>query len=176
MSNLITKDDGSPFATIESAKSKRTRMGEKGLDTNVVKVDGGFALENKPYEKPKKRIPLGRRSILGIDPGIKDPAYAHRVVTDKGGRINMFRDAGWEVVEKKSHIGDPQVGGDNQPGKIVAKTVGEGEVGYLMRIKKEFYEEDQQTKAENIHETEAGLKAEENKSGRYGKTGIGDKR
>lgn len=178
MSELITKIDGTPYATIEAAKSKRTRMGAEGLDTNIVKVDGGFALEHKPYEKPKERIPLGKRSVLSIDPKFKDPNYSYRFVNDKDGRINMFRDAGWEVVDKRGgmQVGDPQAGVPKQVGSIVTKSVGGGQVSYLMRIKKEFYKEDQKAKAQKINEGEAGLKLEKNKKGRYGDIKIGDKR
>jgi hypothetical protein len=178
MSEIITKDDGSPFATRESAKSRRTRMGAEGLDTNIVTVDGGFVLEKKPYEKPKKRIPLGRRGVLTIDPKDKDPDYSYRIVNDKAGRINMFRDAGWEVVEKRGglQVGDPQAGVSSQLGAVVTKSVGNGETGYLMRIKKEFYKEDQKVKADKIKAAEEGLKLEQTKKGRYGEIKIGDKK
>jgi len=177
MSELITKVDGTPYATLEAAKSKRTRMGTEGLDTNIVKVDGGFALENKPYIKPKKRIPLGKRSVLTVDPKDKDPNYSYRFVNDKDGRVNMFRDAGWEVVEKRGgmQIGDPQAGVGDQVGSIVSKSVGGGQVSYLMRIKKDFYKEDQKAKSLKIDEGEAGLKLEKNKTGRYGDIKIGEK-
>ena len=176
MNEIITKDDGSPFATQEAAKSKRTRMGAEGLDTNIVTVDGGFVLEKKPYEKPKKRIPLGRRGVLTIDAKDKDPNYSYRIVNDKGGRIRMFRDAGWEIVEKRGgmQIGDPQAGVSSQVGAVVTKSVGNNETGILMRIKKEFYKEDQQVKADKINEAEEGLKLEQTKKGRYGKIKIGD--
>jgi hypothetical protein len=181
MSELILKEDGSPFATIESAKSKRTRMGKAGLDTNVVAVEGGYALEKTRYEKPRKRIPLGKRNILTVTEE-KDPSYNYRFVNDEPGRIKMFRDAGWEVVEKRGgmQIGDPQAGLSEQVGSIVTKSVGGGKVAYLMRIKKEFYEEDQELKAASIRELESGLKMEEtknpNKDGRYGKVEIQEKK
>ena len=177
MSELITKVDGTPYATLEAAKSKRTRMGAEGMDTNIVKVDGGFALENKPYIKPKKRIPLGKRNVLTVQAGDKDPNYSYRFVNDKDGRINMFRDAGWKVVEKRGgmQIGDPNAGTAGQVGSVVTKPVGGGMVAYLMRIPKEFYKEDQKAKANKINEGEAGLKLEETKKGRYGKIKIGDR-
>jgi hypothetical protein len=177
MSEIISKEDGSPFATREAAKSKRTRMGAEGLDTNIVTVDGGFVLEKKPYEKPKKRIPIGRRGVLTIDPKEKDPNYSYRIVNDKAGRIKMFRDAGWEVCEKRGglQVGDPQAGVSSQLGAVVTKSVGNNETGYLMRIKKEFYDDDQKAKANKIKDAEEGLKLEETKKGRYGEIKIGDK-
>ena len=175
MSELITKDDGSPFVTRESAKSKRTRMGKDGLDTNIIAVDGGFALEKTRYEKPRKRIPLGKRNVLTYPKEDQDPNFSYRVVNDEPGRIKMFRDAGWEVVEKQTGaIGDPQVGVSEQVGSIVTKAVGGGKVGYLMRIKKKFYDEDQETKANNIRELEDGLKMK--KQGQYGKVDIEEKK
>ena len=176
MSELITKVDGTPYATLEAAKSKRTRMGVEGLDTNIVKVDGGFALERKPYEKPKKRIPLGKRNILTVTKDEKDPDYEYRFVNDKDGRVNMFRDAGWEVVDRAGlQVGDPNAGVGNQVGSVVSKSVGKGNVAYLMKIKKELYEEDQEAKAQKIAEGEAGLKMEEDKKGRYGSVKIKQK-
>jgi hypothetical protein len=175
--NLIFKDDGTPFATQEAAKAKRTHMGKEGLDTNIVTVDGGFALENKPYDKPKVRIPVGTRSVLSVRKEDKDPAYVYRFVNDDGDRIRSFRDAGWEAVEKRSgmQIGDPDVSAGNQLGSLVTKTVGKEKTGYLMRIKKEFYKEDQEVKAEKIRQSESDLKMEEKKQGRYGSVSIGER-
>jgi len=82
----------------------------------------------------------------------------------------MFRDAGWEGVEKRGgmDIGDPQAGVGHQVGSVVSKSVGGGQVSYLMRLKKGLYEEDQAAKYKKIDEGEAGLKLEETKKGRYG--------
>jgi hypothetical protein len=178
MSELIMKDNGEPFATHVAAKSKRTRMGEAGLETNIVKVDGGFALEKKKYERPKKRIPLGQRNVLTVPKEEKDPGYEHRWVNDKDGRINMFRDAGWELVGKPDgmQVGDPNVGSSARTGALVTKSVGGEIVAYLMRIKKEFYKEDQEAKAQKIREGEADLKMEEKKQGRYGDIKINEER
>jgi hypothetical protein len=181
MSDLIYKDDGSPFATFNSAKAKRTRMGLEGLDTNIVEVDGGWALEKKPYKAPKKRIPLGQRNPLGMQAIKKDPNYVYRVVNDEPGRINMFRDAGWEVVQSESEIrmGDPNVGGDTGAvGTPVTKVVGrrDGKLAYLMRIPKEFYQEDQEAKSSKIRERESDLKMEKDKTGRYGDIKISNER
>ena len=178
MNEIITKDDGSPFATIESAKARRTRMGAEGLDTNITKVDGGYVLERKPYEPPKKRVPLGTRNILTIDEAEKDPAYQYRLVSDKGDRIRRFRDAGWEVVSRREgmKVGDDQVGVGSSVGSLVTKSVGGNTTGYLMRIKKEFYQEDQEAKAARIRQGESDLKLEKEKKGRYGDIKIGDKR
>jgi len=176
-SDLILKGDGTPYATFEAAKAQRTRMGRSGLDTNVVQVDGGWALLKQEYEKPKQRIPIGRRNILSIEKGKLDPNYEYRVVNDEPGRIKMFRDAGWEVVERREglHMGDSDVGTESQLGSLMTKVVGKDKIGYLMRIKKEFYKEDQEAKAAAIRQTESGLKSQHEKEGRYGAVKIGNR-
>jgi len=177
MSELIWKDDGTPFATEMSAKAAKTRMGRQGLDVNIVSVDGGSSKKNKEYKKPKKRIPIGTRNVLTIPKGDKDPRYSYRIVNDEPDRIRMFRDAGWEVVERRGglQVGDVDVGDSSQLGSLVTKTVGKNKIGYLMRIKKEFYDEDQEAKAEKIRQGESALKQETQKKGRYGKIKIGDR-
>lgn len=178
MSELITKDDGTPFATVEAAKSKRTRMGKEGMDTNVVKVDGGYVLEKMPYEKPKKRIPIGQRNVLTFRKEDLDSNKVYRVVNDEPGRIRMFRDAGWNVTVRRDglEIGDPDVGAGSQLGSLVTKTVGKEQIGYLMEIPKEYYEEDQEAKAKNIRQHESALKMEKKEpdtKGQYGSVKIG---
>ena len=172
---IILKDDGTPFATMEAAKAKRTRMGKEGLDTNIVQVDGGFALQRREYRKPKKRIPIGTRNVLTFQKKDLDPNYVYRVVNDQGDRIRMFRDAGWEVVEKRGgmEIGDPDVGASSQLGSLVMKSVGQDQIGYLMKIKKEYYDEDQEAKADKVRQMESDLRLEEKKPGRYGGVKIG---
>ena len=178
MSEIIKKDDGSPFSTYQSAKAKRTRMGLQGLDTNIIEVDGGWALEKRPYRKPKKRIPLGQRNVLTVTKEDKDPNFEYRWVNDRDDRINMFRDAGWEVDTRREGLqtGDPNVGKDTgRAGTPVTKSVGGGKVAYLMKIPKEYYEEDQQAKAAKIDEMESDLKLEKDKKGRYGKIELSQK-
>ena len=91
MSDLIFKDDGTPFATYNSAKAKRTRMGVEGLDTNIVEVDNGFALQKKPYNPPRKRIPLGQRNVLTVP---EDELEKRRAA--------FLRAGGYEVPESQT--------------------------------------------------------------------------
>lgn len=174
MSNIIYKDDGTPFLTVETAKAKRTRMGKDGLDYNVVEVAGGYVLEGKPYDKPSDRIPVGSRDVLSVRKDDKDPNYIYRFVNDDPGRIRMFRDAGWEIVERRESIkiGDPDVGSEHQLGSVTQKTVGRAKVAYLMRQRKKFYTDDQEAKAEKIRQGESEIVAQTNQEGRYGKVGI----
>jgi len=170
--DFILRDDETPFATPEAAKSKRTKMGNDGLSFKVVSVEGGFALQRK--SRSTKRIPIHSRNRLTVDPKDKDQNFEYRIVNDEPGRIQMFLDAGYEIVKNNVPIGDPQVGEGEQVGKIASKHVGSGRKGYLMRIPKEFYEEDQQLKADKIKDQESHIKRGPNKNeGQYGEVKIG---
>ena len=137
---IIFKEDGTPFKSEVAAKSARTKMGEEGQDTNVIQVDGGFALERKSEERRGKRVPIGTRQRLAIDKRKLDPAYEYRVVNNDDGRIEMFEEGGWEIDRSKVKVGDQHIGEGTQMGSATTKPVGQGKVGILMRIKKELSE------------------------------------
>ena len=173
MSDRIMKESGEPFASIEAAKSKRTRMGEEGQDTNIIEVEGGYALEKKGPIRPK-RIPVGRRNRLTMDKKDKDPNYVYRIVNDDPGRVDMFKDAWWEVVTDKVQIGEDRIEDASQMGSVATKTVGRDQTGVVMRIKRELYEKDQRAKSEKIEESMKEIQREPNKPGQYGKIKITD--
>lgn len=181
---LRMKGDGTPYATLEAAKSARTRLGAEGIDWNVVNVDGGFALEYREYKQPKKRIPIGTRNVLGIDKSKLDTKnYSYRIVNDTGDRLTRYRDAGWEphtTSDEDMIVGDPDVGNSRRLGSLVTKVVDKrGTQAYLMKIRKEYYEEDQEAKAEKIRQTENDLRFEKtqnpDRKGRYGEVKFGRK-
>jgi hypothetical protein len=172
MSKLILKNDGTPFATETAALSQRTKMGEEGQNTNVIQIEGGFALERKPEERRGKRVPIGTRQRLTVDKGKKDPGYEYRVVNDDEGRVEMFEKAGWEIDRSKVKIGDHQIGEATQMGSATVKSVGMGKKGILMRIKKEWYKADQDAKSEKIKESMRAIQREPEKPGNYGKIKI----
>jgi hypothetical protein len=84
----------------------------------------------------------------------KDPNFVYRWVLDtdsSGARIHWMRQAGWELSPN-----DVQVGGSRMATSKEETTTArvpanrQGEYHYLMRIKKEWYDEDQAKKAEQI--------------------------
>ena len=75
--------------------------------------------------------------------GEKDPNFVYRVVKDKPGRIDMFLAAGYEIVTDDVQIGDKKAATPGKEGSPVKISLGRGEQGYLMRIPREWYEEDQ---------------------------------
>lgn len=117
------------------------------------------------------RKPLTQRGPQAIA-GEKNPEFEYRFVNDTGSRIQNFKAAGYEFV-----TGDDLIVGDNRVSDAAdlgsAKRVisNDGTTSYLMRIKKEYYEEDQASKAAAIKEQEAAMKQEAS-TGMYGKLNI----
>lgn len=105
----------------------------------------------------KSLIQRGPQSIAGD----KDPDYVYRFVNDTGSRVANFQAAGYEFVEDSSLVvGDSRVFDPSDIGSSKRVTSNDGTVSYLMRTKKEFYDEDQATKAAHLTETEAAMKKE----------------
>ncbi|MHC4635860.1 MAG: hypothetical protein ACYSYU_11765 [Planctomycetota bacterium] len=157
MSDLILTESQKPFATEPAAKRKLIELEKIGMNVAIVPVEGGFALKDmtipvknegdkgKAPRRPK-RVPLGTRSVLTVRPQDKDPNYEYRFINDKDDRIPQAQEAGWEFVaskDKKIPVGDPKAGKDTQVGTPVTKAVGGGVTAYLMRIHKDWYDEDQ---------------------------------
>mgnify|MGYP001184549631 FL=1 len=122
-------------------------------------------------EKRTARKPLHQRGPQTIN-GDKDPNYVYRFVNDTGSRIANFQSAGYEFVEDKDLVvGDSRVFDPSDIGSGKRVTSNDGTVSYLMRTKKEYYDEDQASKAALIDETEQAMKQEATK-GMYGKLNI----
>jgi hypothetical protein len=123
-----------------------------------------------PPTKKKKRVPLSgtSRNILGVRN--KDPGFRYRWVNVTNDRILRFQDAGYDPVTRDA-LGDGEdarVDTSKGTSSIAEKGVGMGMKAILMRIPKEFYEEDQRAKQERVDEIEASMKREAKKD-RYGK-------
>lgn len=117
-----------------------------------------------------RRTPVGVRNVLTV--GGKDPAYEYRIVNDTGDRVEQFKSAGYEVVSAKDvTVGDRRVNAASAEGSSATVSVGGGSKAVVMRIKKEWYEEDQVRKQSDVDQTEAATKADALK-GTYGKLDI----
>ncbi len=122
---------------------------------------------SRVLEKRTARKPLHQRGPQTIN-GDKDPNYVYRFVNDTGSRIANFQSAGYEFVEDKELVvGDSRVFDPSDIGSGKRVTSNDGTVSYLMRTKKEYYEEDQAAKAAQINETEQAMKQEASQ-GMYG--------
>lgn len=132
--------------------------------------------------RPRKRVPVsGARDILTILQG-KNPAYVYRYVKDSeeaGSRILRFQQGGYEFVrsdEEDLEIGSEQVYKSNNFGSIIAVKEGNGYL-YLMKIKKEWYDEDQAAKEKDIAKYEQHMSRErtgtKQEDSMYGEPEIG---
>lgn len=125
-----------------------------------------------------KRVPVsGNRDILTVVG--QDPNFVYRWVKDKsesGQRIFRFVQAAYEFVDSTTgdyDIGDSFVYESQDVGSLIRKPAGDGEYLYLMRIAREFYDEDQALKQINIKEKEDMITRERdpNSSGDDGQYG-----
>ena len=128
--------------------------------------------QNRVTENKVERVPVdGMRDIMTVRG--RDPAYEYRWVADsdeKGSRIWKFKRGGWDLVkldeeEAKLTIGQESVYKSKEDGTLCRLHTGDGAYSYLMRIKKEWYDEDQDNKAASIRETEAGIIGEQSSQG-----------
>jgi hypothetical protein len=116
------------------------------------------------------RTPLGKRNILSVKG--QDPNYEYRFVNEVEDRISQFQEAGYEIVpDTSATVGDKRVNATSSIGSGKQVSVGQGTKAYLMRIKKEYYEEDQATKMAHVNEIERATK-EQALNGNYGKIEI----
>lgn len=129
----------------------------------------------KINEKPTTRVTRasvnGKRNVLTVSG--KDPEFEYRIVNDTGDRVAIMQERGYEVVtDKNVKVGDRRIANPTQEGSPVQASVGGGEKAFVMRIRKDWYQEDQQAKAAQINEMEAAMKRDA-KEGMYGKLEIG---
>lgn len=125
-------------------------------------VDIGAEVESAPQNIPKRnrpRVPLGGpRRKLGFQ---EIPGYQMRWVNDTAGRLNEFREAGYEYVEKtpETILGEGDVSQRGSVDHRIRARVGVGEDGhpvyaFLMKQRQEWYDEDQRAKQEPVDELE----------------------
>ena len=117
----------------------------------------------------KTRIPVGAaRDILTVQG--KDPNYEYRWVLDdpkRPGRLQRFKDGGYEVVTDTNEVGQNTVDRGKKLGSAITRPDG-GNTLVLMRILKEWYDEDQAAKEEKIAALEATMVADVKGDGGYG--------
>jgi len=102
----------------------------------------------------------------------RDPNFVYRVANDADGRMQYLEDIGYEVVHDDEQLGDPTADSAAAMGSAVSKPVGGGVMGVLMRIKKEWYDEDQARKQKRVDDSEETLRQAPKADGRYGSVKI----
>ena len=147
----------------------------------------GNRAHNRQTENKARRVPVsGMRDIMTVLN--KEEGYSYRWVTDideKGSRIYKYKRGGWEMspletTEGEIIVGEEAVFRTENKEDIIRLHVGAGQFAYLMRIKKEWYDEDQKAKADAIDEVERTITQTGSSTGesfgQYGKVTIDNKR
>ena len=102
-----------------------------------------------------KRTPLAVRNRLSVKD--KDPNYVYRIVNTEdahgGDRVTAFLEHGYELVEK-TPVGDKRVDISAGLGSSPEFSVGQGKKAVVMRIRKDWHEEDQLAKMQQVKATE----------------------
>lgn len=111
-------------------------------------------------ETRQERVPVsGLRDIMTVDN--KDEAFEYRWVVDsdeRGQKIMRYQKGGYDLVSADEVVvGQPNVYKSEHFGSIVRLPSGNGQFSYLMKIRREWYEEDQEAKQSNIDALEASM-------------------
>lgn len=118
-------------------------------------------VENSDDKGRRDRVPFGsHRRRLAVHK--KDPGYVYYWFNDTEDRLQRALAAGYEFVTRKmlggTDVGDKDVNNQNQSlDSRVSKRVNGSLTTYLMRIKKEFYEEDQAAKQKDADEVDKAI-------------------
>lgn len=133
--------------------------------------------EMKDKARPK-RIPVyeGNRNKIVVA-NLDHQNYQYRWVNDTENRIAMFKQGGWEMVDKAGKaVGDGGVDSSNVVGSALSRGMGGGVTAYLMRIPKELWLEDQARKErEDIAPLEAEMRRNAKATADYGRIDINSK-
>lgn len=115
----------------------------------------------------------GTKDILTVRKMDKEPGMEYRWVLDIPGRIDRFKEGGWDVVQKTMAIGQKAVDSASQVGSAVIH-VRAGQTLVLMSIPKEWYDEDQKTKQDDVDSREK-IMNEDIRMGRFPGSGSSEK-
>lgn len=131
--------------------------------------------KDRSTDRPKRTPVGGRRDILTV--AGKDPNYVYRWFNDEGDRIIQALNGGYHVVTNEGdeihEIGDLKASDTEGVGTPIVKSVGKDAYGnpmyaYLMRIPREWYEEDQAEKQKEVDASEESIFNPDDSLGQYG--------
>jgi hypothetical protein len=121
-----------------------------------------------------KRTPVNGRNILTVSG--KEPGYVYRVVNDQGDRIQQFLDAGYEIVAAKDvRVGDRRVDTATPEGSNAQVVVDKsnGQKAVVLRVKEEWYKEDQAAKQTFVNDQESTITKNLSGKADYGQVKLG---
>lgn len=114
-----------------------------------------------------KRVPLGtpNMKLTVRDYGGQLEGFVPRWINDKGGRVHQALNGGYEPVFKDDRVIAGESGNDRNSdmGSWVSQIVGTKEDGsplraYLMKIKREWYEDDQKAKQKQVDAVDEAIR------------------
>lgn len=117
-------------------------------------------------KRNSKRTPVGGNTLkLHIPESLKDKNFHYVWVNDTPGNIRRYQDGGYEIVQDPDgliEVGAGSMDNSRFEGSAVVTHVGRtrdeaNTPAVLMRIHKDYYEEDQQAKREEIREIESSM-------------------
>lgn len=127
----------------------------------------------KAPERRVRRNPVEGRNRLTVKG--KDPNYVYRIVNDTEDRINDLIEAGYELdTDENIRVGDSRIDNTSKVGKVRTLSVGGGVKAVVMKIRKDWYDEDQEAKQAYVKRTEEAMRPDPN-AGTYGKVDVSRK-
>lgn len=105
-----------------------------------------------------RRTPIARRNRLEIQN--KEQGYVYRIVNDVDDRIPLLQEQGYEVVPdaRVGATGNRRIDNTSALGSSSSISVGQGTKAVVMRIREDWFKEDQQTKQQLVDESEQTMK------------------
>lgn len=109
-----------------------------------------------------RRTPIGQRNRLSIRN--KEDGYFYRIVNSNlesdPERVQALLDQGYELVpaDKAGKVGDSRVDNPSTLGSSSLISVGQGTKAVVLRIRRDWYDEDQRAKQAEIEAQEATMK------------------
>lgn len=145
------------ISDIERIRKNNTKR--KVLTTeNVVGDNVEEGVKVAPTRARRRRIPLiHQRNLIEIEN--PDPAYVYYRANDEGDNIFRRLRAGWVIVDRSGNEIeiDEKMQDSSWKQKAFCQHVGDGVMAYMMKIPREFYEEDQRELDRITDLTEDGM-------------------
>lgn len=142
------------------ARDPRSSMHE--LDATTQKRAASKGRRRQTWNENAKNV----LTVFGVE---ADPNYHYRIVNDDPttGQLQKKLDLGYEFVNAGNNVqvGDKDANSASNVGNVVSKIVGPDRNGdpmraYLLRIPKEFFEEDQEAKMAAVDKADNLLRSE----------------
>lgn len=121
--------------------------------------------QKSPSGRPKRQS-LTTRNRLRIRNA--DPNFVYRIVNDVEDRVEIMKEIGYEVVPaNEAQVGDKRADIGSAIGSAATLALGGGVRGVVMRIPKEWYQDAQREKMQEVSRIEETLKPKKS-DGMYG--------